>query len=259
MKRENLVIVGLFVLAWAILLGQPTAFGARLRTLFVRLGGPFVRVGDLIPVIRTHNQIARANEQFRTDNNDLRRQIIELQHQRAENQQLRALLQIKQAAPWRTVGARVIARDASNWWKSIQIDRGSDDGLRPDLAVVSAGGLVGKTVAVTAGESRVLLLIDPTCKAGALLESTREPGIVSGARVALAREPQIQMSFVDRKSNVKLGDAVYTSGLGGVFPRGILIGTVSDADLDPQGLYQSVGLKPAANFRRLEEVMVIVQ
>ena len=248
MKRENFVIIGLFVLAWALLLGQPTAFGARLRKLCVIIATPFERIADLIPAKHTS-----------ADNNDLRRQIAELQHHRAENQQLRALLNIKQAAPWRTVGARVIGRDASNWWKSIQIDRGSDDGIRADQPVLSATGLIGKTISVTAGESRVLLLLDATCKVGALLETTREPGIASGASAALAREPRLQMSFVDRKSNVKIGDAVYTSGLGGIFPRGILIGTVTEADLDPQGMYQNVELKPAADFRRLEEVMVIIQ
>ena len=259
MKRENFVIIGLFALAWALLLGQPTALGGKLRSFFVMVATPFERTADLIPVLRTHRQLAMQNDQFRADNNDLRRQVTELQHQRAENQQLRALLQIKQAAPWRTVGARVIGRDASNWWKSIQIDRGSDDGVRPDLPVLSASGLVGKTISVTAGESRVLLLIDPSCKAGALLEATREPGIVSGGRAALGREPRLEMAFVDRKINVKIVEGVYTSGLGGVFPRGILIGTVTEADLDPQGMYQNVELKPAADFRRLEEVMVIIQ
>jgi len=248
----------LLALAWALLLGQPTALGAGLRVFFLRLATPFQRIADLIPVVHSHNQLAADNKKLRADNNTLRAQLAELQHQRAENQQLRALLQIKQAAPWRTVGARVIGRDASNWWKSIQIDRGTDDGVRPDQPVLSASGLIGKTIHVTAGESRVLLLLDPTCKVGALLETTREPGIVSGANAALTREPRLQMSFLDRKSNVKVGDAVYTSGLGGVFPRGILIGTVTEADLDPQGLYQNVELKPAADFRRLEEVMVIL-
>jgi rod shape-determining protein MreC len=255
LKRENFVIIGLLVLAWALLLGQPTAFGARLRKFCVMLATPLERIADLIPAFHT----SANNDKLRAENNDLRRQVAELQHHRAENQQLRALLQIKQAAPWRTVGARVIGRDASNWWKSIQIDRGSDDGIRPHQTVLSATGLIGKTISVSSGESRVLLLLDATCKVGALLETTREPGIVSGASTALAREPHLQMSFVDRKSNVKIGDAVYTSGLGGIFPRGILIGTVTDADLDPQGMYQNVQLKPAADFRRLEEVMVIIQ
>jgi len=251
-------MIGLFVLAWALLLGQPTALGARLRKLCVLIATPLERIGDLFPVVRTHRQLAADNAKLRAENQHLRRQLVELQHHRSENQQLRSLLQIKQAAPWRTVGARVIGRDASNWWKSIQIDRGSEDGIRPDLPVLSATGLIGKTVEVTARESRVLLLLDATCKVGALLESSREPGIVSGTHATLGREPRLQMCFVDRKSQVKVGDAVYTSGLGGIFPRGILIGVVTDADLDSQGLYQNVELKPAADFRRLEEVMVII-
>lgn len=260
MKRESFVIVGSLALAWVLLLGQPTAFGAGLRTIFVRLATPFERLADLIPVIHSHRSLAQQTDQLRAENADLRRQLAELQHHQAENQQLRSLLHIKQAAPWRTVGARVIGRDASNWWKSIQIDRGSDDGIRPNLPVLSATGLIGKTISVTRGESRVLLLIDPTCKAGALLQNSRELGVAGGINAALSREPRLQMTFVDRKSNVQVGDVVYTSGLGGVFPRGILIGTVTDADLDPQsGMFLNVEVKPAADFRRLEEVMVIVE
>lgn len=246
------------MLAWVLLLGQPTAFGERLRRMAVRLVTPFERLADLIPVIHSHRRLAAENARLRTDNQQLRRQIIELQHHQAENRQLRALLQIKQAMPWRTVGARVIGRDASNWWNSIQIDRGASDGIRPNLPVLSARGLIGKTIRVSDGESRVLLLTDATCKVAALIESSREPGIVSGIPNVLSREPRLQMFFVERKSDVKRGDAIYTSGLGGVFPRGILIGTVAEADLDPQGLYQSVEVKPAADFRRLEEVMVII-
>ena len=254
------MIIGLFVLAWALLLGQPTAFGAGLRTFFVRLATPFERLGDLVPVIRFHRDLSDANDRVRAENVLLRQQITELEHQRAENAQLRALLQIKKAAPWRTVGARVIGRDASNWWQSIQIDRGSDDGLRPNQPVLSAGGLVGKTVAVTRGECRVLLLIDPACKTGAMIRRTRELGIAGGAAAALRREPRLQMTFVDRQSSVEVGDAVDTSGLGGIFPRGILIGKVTDADLDSQsGMYQNIEIQPAADFRRLEEVMVIVE
>jgi rod shape-determining protein MreC len=255
LKRENFVIIGLLVLAWALLLGQPTAFGARLRTFCVMLATPLERIADLIPA----KHASADNDKLRVDNNDLRRHVAELQPLRAENERLCALLKIKQDFPGRTIGARVIGRDASNWWKSIQIDRGGNDGIRPNQPVFSSTGLIGKTISVSSGESRVLLLLDPTCKVGALLESTREPGIVSGASAALAREARLQMSFVDRKSNVKIADAVYTSGHGGIFPRGILIGTVTDADLDPQGMYQNVQLKPAADFRRLEEVMVVIQ
>jgi len=248
------------VVAWVILLGQPTSFSAGLRGFFVRLVTPFERLADLIPVIHTNRTLEHHNAALREENARLSQQLRELQHAQAENEQFRALLEIKKAAPWRTVGARVIGRDASSWWQSLQIDRGSADGVRVNQPVVSATGLIGKTISVSEHQSRVLLLLDPNCKAGAVLQSAREPGIVSGPQGALAREPRLQMTFVDRATSVKLGDNVYTSGLGGVFPKGILIGTVTGADLDPQsGMYQNVELKPAADFRRVDEVMVIVE
>jgi rod shape-determining protein MreC len=255
-----LVIVGLLTLAWVVLLGQPTGFGRWLRGLGTRLITPFERVADLIPVVRTQRELSRQNDRLRADNLDLHRQLAALEQQRDDNLQLRALLQFKQAAPWRTVGARVIGRDAGNWWHSIQLDRGSADGLRPNLPVVAAPGLVGKIVSVTAGESRALLLIDRGCRVSAVLETSREPGIVNGAEAALGRQPRLQMTFVTRQAAVRVGERAITSGLGGVFPRGIVLGMVTGAKLNPQtGMYQDVELQPAVDFRRLEEVLVIVE
>jgi rod shape-determining protein MreC len=247
----------LFVLAWVILLGQPASLSVAVRGPFVRLTTPFARLADLVPVIHSRNSLAKQNQQLRAENTNLRRQVEELQHAQSENQQFRALLQIKQAAPWRTVGARVIGRDASNWWKSIQIDRGRADGIRVNQPVLSASGLIGKTVSVSEGESRVLLLIDPTCKASAVLQPSREPGTISGTGGAA---PRLLLTFVSREAVIATNETVYTSGLGGVFPRGILIGTVANAELDRQsGMYQNLEVQPAADFRRLEEVMVIVE
>ncbi len=257
LKRESLTIAVLFVLAWVILLGQPASLSARVRGLFVRLTTPLAQLADLIPVIRTPRSLAKQNEQLRADNTNLRRQVEELQHTRAENEQFRALLHIKQAAPWRTVGARVIGRDASNWWKSIQIDRGHADGVRVNQPVLSASGLIGKTISVSQGESRVLLLIDPSCKASAVLQPSREPGTISGAN---STTPKLVLTFVSRDAVLQTNETVYTSGLGGVFPRGILIGTVLNAEIDPQsGMFQNVEVQPAADFRRLEEVMVVLE
>ena len=122
--------------------------------------------------------------------------------------------------------------------------------MSPDLAVLNADGLIGKITAVTRTEARVLLLTDPNCKASALVQSSREPGVVAG----------IEMTYVDRRAKINPGEAVITSGLGGVFPKGIFIGTVIKGRLDPQtGLYQTLELKPAVDYRRLEEVVVILE
>jgi rod shape-determining protein MreC len=252
-------MIGLLAAGWIVLLGQPTAFTGKLRMVFVQLGTPFVKLGDYFPFVHSRRQLARQNEELRRENEGLRRQAQALGEIGRENLRLHQLLNLKEHSGSRTLGARVIGRDASNWWKSIQIDRGSNDGVRENMAVLNADGLVGKTIQVSRGESRVLLLVDPNCKVSAVVQDSREPGVASGAESALAFSPRCVMTYVNRDARVKPGESVITSGLGGVFPKGILIGAVRRAQLNKQtGMYQDVELKPAVDFRRLEEVLVIV-
>jgi rod shape-determining protein MreC len=252
-------MIGLLVAGWIVFLGQPTAFSGKLRMVFVQLGTPFVKLGDYFPFVHSRRQLARQNEELRQENESLRRQAQGLAEIGRENLRLRQLLTLKEHAGWRTISGRVIGRDTSNWWKSLQIDRGSNDGLRENLAVLDADGLVGKTVRVSRGESRVLLLVDPNCKVSALLQDSREPGVASGAERAFAFSPRCVMTYVNRDAKIKAGEIVITSGFGGVFPKGIPIGTAQRAQLNRQtGMYQDVEIRPAVDFRRLEEVIVIL-
>ena len=255
MKRRNWIVIGLLVAGWIVLIGQPTAFTTRLRTLAVQLSTPFVKLGDYIPVVKSRRDLEKQNRELRAANDLLRQQLRAFDATVAENLEHNELLAFKKRVPYRTLCARVIGRDASNWYQSLQIDRGTDDGLRPELAVLNADGLIGKITTVTRAEARVLLLTDPTCKASALLQTSREPGIVAGTDKA-----GLQMTFINRTAQVHLNEPVISSGLGGVFPKGILIGTVVKGRLDPQtGLYQTLDLKPAVDYRRLEEVVVILE
>ena len=201
-------------------------------------------------------QLAQQNDDLRTEVNILRQRERTNRETARENRRLERLLEMKRRLGFPTLAARVIGRDASNWWKSIQIDRGEQDGVRENMAVVSADGLVGKTIAVSRGEARVLLLLDPDCKVSALLEESREPGVAQG----VTAQTRCEMLYVNRAAKIKPGEAVLTSGLGGIFPKGIHIGSVLEAGLDPQsGMYQRIHLEPAADFRRLEEVLVILR
>jgi len=232
----------------------------KLRMMFVQLSTPFVKLGDHIPLVHARRQLDQEIKSLRGENELLRQQVLALSETGRENLRLHQLLGLKDHLPFKTIGARVIGRDASNWWKSIQIDRGTQDGLHENLAVLNADGLIGKVVSVTKGEARVLLLSDPSCKASVLLQDSRTPGVVGGADDALALEPRLQITFVDRAAKVRQGEAVMSSGLGGVFPKGILIGTVIRAHFNPQtGMYQDVDIRPAVDFRRLEEVMIILE
>jgi rod shape-determining protein MreC len=259
LNRRNWVIIGLLVVGWIVFLGQPTTFSTKLRMIFVQLCTPFVKLGDQFPFVQSRRLLAKQNEQLRHDNDLLRQQVRALSETGDENLRLQRLLDLKEHPAFHTVTARVIGRDASNWWKSIQIDRGSNDGLRQNMAVLNAEGLIGKTVTVTKGEARVLLLTDPNCKASALLQDTREPGVASGVETAFTFSPRCLMTYVNRDAKVKQGENVITSGLGGVFPKGILIGVVTGTQLNKQtGMYQDIEIKPAVDFRRLEEVVVVL-
>ena len=252
-------MIALLVAGWIVFLGQPTAFSGKLRMVFVQLGTPFVKLGDYFPFVRSRRQLARQNEELRRQNEVLQRQAQALGEIGRENLRLHQLLNLKEHPGLRTLAARVIGRDASNWWKSIQLDRGSNDGVRESMAVLDADGLVGKTIQVSHGESRVLLLTDPNCKVSAFLQDTREPGVASGVDNAFTFSPRCVMTYVNRDAKVKPGETVITSGLGGVFPKGIPVGTTQRAQLNKQtGMYQDVEIKPAVDFRRLEEVVVVV-
>ena len=248
------------MLGWIIFLGQPTTVSTKLRMIVVQLTTPFVKLGDDFPFVRARRQLDEENKRLRSDNELLRQQVRALSETGRENLRLHQLLTFKDHTNFKTLGARVIGRDTSNWWRSIQIDRGAQDGLHENLPVLNADGLIGKVVSVTAGEARVLLLTDPNCKASALLQDSREHGVVGGTEVALTLEPRCLMTFVDRKAKIKAGEAVITSGLGGIFPKGILIGTAIFARLNPQtGMYQDIDVKPAVDFHNLEEVIVILE
>lgn len=260
MKRRNWLTIGLLIAAWAILFGQPTALGRKLRGAALALATPFVHLADLIPAVHSRRELAREADRLRAENDRLRQQVAALAEQARENLTLRRLLSFKEHAPRRTVSARVIGRDLSNWWRSIQIDRGWEDGLTENLAVVTADGLIGRTSAVSRGESRVLLLLDADCRVSALLQDSRAHGIVSGPADPFLHTPRCTMTYVDRQVAVRVGEAVITSGFGGVFPKGLLIGHVERAQLNSDGgLYQDVAVRPAADFQRLEAVLVMLE
>jgi rod shape-determining protein MreC len=260
LKRQHWVIIGALAAGWIILLGQPTALSGGLRSLFSSLGTPFVKLGDLIPTFHSRRQLSDDNTKLRTENALLRQQLNTLAEAGRENIRLHELLSLKQHIAPRTLGAHVIGRDTSNWWRSIQIDRGSNNGLRENMAVLSSAGLVGKITTVTTGNARVLLLIDPNCKVSAVLQDTRTTGIVAGANDAFMRDPHCVMTYVNRDAKLHQNETVISSGLGGVFPKGILIGTVTSAQLNPQtGMYQDIEIKPSVDFHRIEEVIIILE
>jgi rod shape-determining protein MreC len=196
--------------------------------------------------------VREENEQLRKDMELLRGQNSQLRESAAATERLKTLLQFKEQAASLMVAAQVIGRDATNSYRSVILNKGESDGIKPDMGVVTPAGVVGRVVKTTGATSVVLLVTDPSNAIAGLIQRTRDEGIVEGTHQGLAR-----LKYIPLLSTVRDGDRVVTSGLVGGFPRGLPIGTIMRIDRSEGALFQSAELIPEVDMSRLEEVLVI--
>ncbi|MBI2088586.1 MAG: rod shape-determining protein MreC [Deltaproteobacteria bacterium] len=194
-----------------------------------------------------------------SENRQLRERIQELAAERnrlleveATNQRLRELLAFRSQLPSASLTASVIGSSASTWFRSLTLDKGSADGVVKGMAVVSPTGVVGQVVSVTSRSARVLLLTDPHSGVDVIVQRSRARGIVAGS---LDNGPV--MKYVKRSEDVEIGDRLITSGVDGVFPKGLLVGTVTKVRKKSFGLFQFVGVDLAVDPSRIEEVLAV--
>jgi rod shape-determining protein MreC len=199
-----------------------------------------------------------ALQQVQQENNTLRQELqamqVRLQQERAEAQRtdnLRQLLELRDRANLDTVAAEVIAGAASPDFRTVTIDKGSSDQLATDMAVISPAGVVGRVILPSRRASKVQLLIDRNAAAGALIERTRVQGVVVGIGDGMLR-----MQYVPGTADVKTGDLVVTSGIDGIYPKGFVIGTIDHTDRGV-GAYHEIVIRPAVDFSRIEEVLIV--
>ncbi|HWI20639.1 MAG TPA: rod shape-determining protein MreC [Vicinamibacterales bacterium] len=179
---------------------------------------------------------------------------VRFQQERAEAQRtdnLRQLLELRERANLETVAAEVIAGPASPDFRTVTIDKGSSDGLATDMAVISPAGVVGRVILPSGRAAKVQLLIDRNAAAGVLIERTRVQGVVMGVGDGVLR-----LQYVPGTADVKTGDLVVTSGIDGIYPKGFVIGTVDQADRGA-GAFHEITVRPAVDFARLEEVLIV--
>ena len=195
-------------------------------------------------------------EELRERMRDLEGELVLLEEFRLENERLRALLEYRDSQDQsRLLLARVIGRDPGNWFSTIRLNRGAQDGVRQDAVVVLPSGLVGRVLAVAEHSSDVLLITDARSGVGTLVQDTRVPGVVKGS---LDRSGHLHMSYLTREEHIVPNQAVVTSGLGGVFPKGIPVGRIVSVSNDPSGLTRSAQVVPMVDFDHLEEVFIVL-
>ena len=169
------------------------------------------------------------------------------------NLRLRSLLNFHSTMTNRVCAAEVIGKDPSPWFKTIIIDKGKDDGVGKGMAVVIPEGIAGQVMDVSSHYSKVLLIIDPNSAVDVMVQRTRARGIIKGGSAGLC-----YIKYVLRKQDVSVGDRVISSGLDGVFPKGLAVGHVSGVIRRNSGIFQEVTVTPHVDFEKLEEVLVVL-
>lgn len=259
-RRVTLALFGLLLAIVFVLPHQS-------RNLLQLVGGPLAQVAALpVNALAALNRkvgglwdgyvalrrVEEENRRLRQEVQALKGQIGELREAAAAGARLAALLEFKTFVQPETVAAQVVGRDSTNWFRGLVLDKGERDGVRTEMGVITRGGAVGRVVKTTPATSVVLLITDPNNAVTGLVQRTRDEGIVEGTPARRAR-----MKYLPLLSAVREGDLVVTSGLGGVFPKGLPIGTVTRIEKAEGELFQSAELVPSVDVSRLEEVLVV--
>ena len=265
LKQKNYLALGAVVLVVVLVFSLPPSATDRLKlaigSLFLPLLG-LAATAQQLPVAAadaamTRRQLLQQYEAVRRENDQLKLQNLQAAAIARENDQLRAALNWQRQTPWKLKLATVVLRDPANWWRSLEIDLGSRDGVVTNLPVLTAGGLVGRVSAVYPTRSQVVLLGDPNCKAAALVENPAHDMGIIGASDPLDTS-MVELGYLSRSANLKAGQNVVTSGLGGVFPKGIPVGQIIDSRTVEYGLYTEARVKLNANLGALEQVWVLL-
>ena len=171
----------------------------------------------------------------------------------ATNVRLSQLLDLKQNFDEPTLTAHVIGRDPALWFKTMTIDKGISAGVKKGMPVVTVEGVVGQVINVSPRYAKILLATDPNSAVDAILQNNRALGIIKGDGQGY------RLDYVLKDSTVAKDDLVVTSGMGGVFPKGLLIGQVVNVGNDKRGMFHTITVRPAVNFHELEYVTIILQ
>src|ERR1019366_4446114 len=264
-KRNNYIALGIVALVTALVLSLPSRAVSHIKlaasSLFLPLFG-LANGAQQLPASLADSVLPRRELLKQIDNlqrENQRLQTLQLQNAATalENNQLRSLVGWQRQAPWKLKLANVIMRDPANWWHTVEIDLGSRDGLTNNLPVLTADGLVGRVSSVGYTSSQVILVDDPNCRVSAIVENpAHDAGVISAS--GPLDNSFVQLTYLSGSANLKSGQNVITSGLGGIFPKGIPIGQIVDSRSVEYGLYAEARVKLNANLGALEQVWVLL-
>jgi rod shape-determining protein MreC len=192
------------------------------------------------------------NERLQQVVRSLSQQNSAYEQVRQENIRFRRLLSMNDTIGYRSIGARVVARSPGFLSNILYIDRGEKDGVRLDAPVLSGDGIIGRTVLVSKNQAQVQLLTNGDASIGAMLEKSHTPGVLKGTG-----DPLLDLNYISNTEPVALGDLVISSGLDGIFPKGLVIGKIAKLNKG-KDVFHSIQVEPSIDFIHLEDVIVIL-
>jgi rod shape-determining protein MreC len=264
LKRSHYIALAVVVVFTLILFNLPERATTRLKlgigSVFLPLFGlansSKELAGEAADSLVPKREVLRQNETLRRENERLRLLSLQTEQVLRENDRLRKLYGWQQQQPWKLKLANVVLQEPANWWRTVQIDLGSRDGISNNLPVLNSEGyLVGRIDSVSLTHSQVVLLGDPNCKVAARVENeAHDTGVITAS--GPLDSDFVEMGFLSRDANLKPGQVIKTSGNGGIFPKDITVGKVVDVRPVEYGLSLVARVKLAANLNALEEVWV---
>lgn len=215
-------------------------------------------VSDFFQSVEGRKKLAEQNEVLKDRVTQLEQQQLKLDETMQENGRLKSLLGFKEEREQFTVGGvRITGKNPGNWFNTLTIDKGSNQGITVNMAVITDKGLIGRVTDVGRDWSKVRTIVDGQSSVSAIIERTRDNGMVKGNNTLTFEDGLCRMINLPLDSDVVVGDRVITSGLGEIFPKGIYIGEVAEVSYERRDMFKTAIIKPGADFQRLEEVLVI--
>jgi rod shape-determining protein MreC len=257
LKNRYFALLIIVIVVSVCVILNATSFYSSLRNTSVNLLSPlfektyfvFYNFTDAIGRLSSYPLLTQQNQKLLNENAQLRRELIDKQEIEAENVRLKNLLDLTESHESVSLSAKVIGRDMSLWSNWIMIDRGSDHSIIKDTPLIAQEGLVGKVSFIGKNTARCILIIDRRSKVSGLVQRSRDIGIVEGTD-----EGMLKMRYLSIKADIVIGDIILTSGLGGIYPKALPIGTVITLGKDPNGLHLFATIRPFVDFNTLEEV-----
>ena len=266
---KNKIVIGVFsLLVITVILGVVSSFKNNILTNVLNtLITPFQSgVSKVINPIKNHIALLDEMKDYKAENERLNKEINELKIENRdaesyikENNRLKNLLDIKEKeVNMTTVAAEVISRDYDEWYKGVTINKGKSHGINIGDAVMTAEGILGVVDSAGTNWAKVVTIYDTNTAVGAKLTRTGDVGVLEGSN-ELASVKKCKMEYISDSASVINGDILVTSGLGGVYPAGLMIGKIDEVKIDAMGKIEYAVVKPLVSFDDVYEVLVITE